>query len=199
MGMRQYVVLDIETTGLSKYKHKITEIAAVKFKYGKQVDEFSNLVNPQMPIPRFITRLTGINNDMVKKAPTINKILPGFLNFLGNDMLVAHNATFDYGFISYNAKEHLNHVMMNDRICTRKLASRLLPELPSKKLSSICEFLEISNLSAHRAMSDVIATSNVFSTFLSMMRENGIRKPHEIIKFESMPLSRIRSKLTVMR
>jgi len=99
----EYIVLDIETTGLSRYIHKITEIAAVKVKDNKIIEEYQTLVNPETKIPRFITRLTGIDNEMVKDAPTINEVMPGLLKFLGNHTIVAHNATFDYGFIAYNA------------------------------------------------------------------------------------------------
>lgn len=113
MNRDEYIVLDIETTGLSKYMHNITEIAAVKIKDDKIVDEFHTLINPKEPIPRFITRLTGITNEMVKNSPTIKEALPDFLEFLGSTTIIAHNATFDYGFIEYNAKKHLGKKISN--------------------------------------------------------------------------------------
>src|SRR5210317_2226828 len=98
-----YVILDLETTGLSKHYHKITEIAAMKIKDNEIVDKFEALVNPQVPIPKFITRLTGITNEMVENEPTIDEIMPKFLEFLEDHPIVAHNATFDHGFLSENA------------------------------------------------------------------------------------------------
>lgn len=185
--MQQYVVLDLETTGLSKHKHNITEIAAVKVNKNKIVDEFNTLVNPCQHIPQFITRLTGISNEMVAEAPKINKVMPHFLNFLQDDVIIAHNATFDHGFITENAARHANTSFVNQKVCTRKLATRLLPELPSKKLGCVCEHFNIENQSAHRAMGDTIATAEVFSNFLSILNKAEIKTKEEILKFESMP------------
>ena len=95
MVLGEYVILDLETTGLSKKRHRITEIAAVRIKNKKIVDEFQTLVNPKQRIPSFITRLTGITNDMVREAEPIEKVLPSFLDFLGDHTIVAHCATFD--------------------------------------------------------------------------------------------------------
>ncbi len=192
----EYVIVDIETTGLSKYYHKITEIAAVKVRNGKKVGEFQSLVNPEVPIPRFITRLTGIDDEMVKDAPTIDEVMPRFLKFLGNGVLVAHNATFDYGFLHENALEHLGKGLENEILCTRKLANRLLPELPSKRLGAICEHLGIINEQAHRAMGDVNATVEVFNHFLEVMEEKGFRKADEIKRIEKTPARRVREILS---
>jgi len=190
MNQHEYVVLDIETTGLSKHHHNITEIAAVKYSSGKKVGEFQTLINPKEHIPSFITRLTGITDEMVKGAPTIEQALPDFLNFLGNHVIVAHNATFDYGFIDANASRHLNVGLENGKVCTRKLASRLLPDLPSKRLGSICEHLQINNEQAHRAMGDVKATSQVFSHFLSLLDSKGIKTIEEVMDFEKSSLKK---------
>jgi DNA polymerase III subunit alpha, Gram-positive type len=190
MVLKEYVVLDLETTGLSKRRHGITEIAAVKVKKNKVVDKFQCLVNPEQRIPSFITRLTGITNDMVKDADPINKVLPGFIEFLGDAHIIAHNASFDYGFIEHNAKKHLDVCIENPRLCTRKLANRLLPELPSKKLGCICEHFEIVNEQAHRAMSDVLATTEVFYKFMDMMKEDGIKSEAELMKSEKSPRRR---------
>ncbi len=185
---KNYIVLDIETTGLSKHTHKITELAAVKLVDGKIVSEFQTLVNPQVKIPRFITKLTGITNEMVKDSPEITEILPDFLKFIGNSTIVAHNATFDYGFIHHNSKLHLDSDLENERLCTRKLASRILYNLPSKKLSSICEHFGIVNEQAHRAMGDVKATTEIFLKFLSKLKDIEITTENDILKFESSPI-----------
>ena len=184
------MIVDIETTGLSKYKHNITEIAAVRVKNNRIVGEFQMLVNPLKPIPKFITRLTGITDDMVKDAQPIEKVLPVFLKFLGSNVLVAHNATFDYGFISHNAETHLDLLVENERLCTRKLANRLLPDLGSKKLSNLCEHFGIVNITAHRAMSDVKATHELFSKFISLMGLRGLKDKKSVIKFERSPIKR---------
>lgn len=188
--MQKYVVLDLETTGLSKHRHRITEIAALRIKDGEVVDKYEQLINPEMRIPSFITRLTGIDNEMVADAPTISQALPGFLDFLSNDMMIAHNATFDYGFIDHNASEVLGRGISNYRLCTRKLASRILPRLPSKKLSAICMHLGIENEEAHRAMADVKVTYQIFSHFLSILRKNSIMSAEELLRFERWPCSR---------
>lgn len=191
MVLNSYVVLDIETTGLSRFKHEITEIAAVKVKNGVIIDKYQSLVNPQVPIPSFITRLTGISNEMVKDSDPIYKILPSFVNFLGDSVIIAHNATFDYGFLNHNMEKHFRTSLPNQKLCTKKLASRLLPSLPSKRLSSICEFLDIQNERAHRAMADTLATEKVFSVFMQMAKDKGISSEEEFFKFESMPMKKI--------
>ncbi|MFH1063615.1 MAG: exonuclease domain-containing protein [Candidatus Woesearchaeota archaeon] len=188
MKKSEYVVLDIETTGLSKHIHNITEIAAVKFCGKKRIGEFQTLVNPQEHIPSFITKLTGIDDAMVKDAPTIDQVLPGFFDFLGDSIIVAHNATFDYGFISTNAERHLGKGLDNDKLCTKKLARRLLPDLYSRRLGSVCEHLGIVNEQAHRAMGDVDATARVFHKFMSLLDKCGLDTRESVLKFESMPV-----------
>ncbi len=190
MGVEEFTVLDIETTGLSKYMHKITEIAAVKIKGKKIIGRYQTLVNPEEPIPGFITRLTGINDEMVKDAPKIQSVLPEFLDFLGSSTIIAHNATFDYGFINYNMEKHLDLSLENDKICTRRLANRLLPDLPSKRLKHLCETFEIENVQAHRAMSDVNATLEVFKKFCLLLELADIKSKEDIMKFQSNKIER---------
>ena len=188
--LNEYVVLDIETTGLSRSRHRITEIAAVHVKKGKIVSEFQTLVNPGQPIPRFITRLTGIDDEMVRDAPLVDAVLPRLNSFLKNHIIVAHNASFDYGFLRHNFETYLNMELKNSKLCTRKLASRLLPELPSKKLSCLCEHFEIENADAHRAMSDVLATVKVFQEFHKMLESANIKKKADVLMFESLPIAK---------
>ncbi len=188
--LNEYVVLDLETTGLSKYKHKITEIAAIKFRKDEVVDTFHSLVNPETKIPSFITKLTGINYEMVKDAPTINQIIPNLKEFLSNHTIIAHNSTFDYGFLNQNHFNHYNEPLSNQHLCTRKLANRLLPDLYSKKLSVLCEHFEITNKQEHRAMADVEVTAKIFSKFLEMMKKKDIKTKEEIVHFEKLPKKR---------
>lgn len=107
---------------------------------------------------------------MVQDAPTIDKALPEFFDFLGNHIFVAHNATFDHGFLNHNGRVHLDTPIENNILCTRKLANRLVPELPSKRLEILCEHFNITNQRAHRAMGDVMATVEVFKQFLDILR-----------------------------
>ena len=183
-----FTIIDIETTGLSKFYHKITEIAAAKIAKGKIIEEYQTLVNPETRIPRFITRLTGIDNEMVKNAPKINKVLPSFIEFLGQDIFVAHNVTFDYGFIEQNLKRYHDYNIKNEKLCTRKLANRMHPEMPSKRLADLCQKYSIQNEQAHRALGDVRATAEIFSKMKTKLEEKGI-KENEITKFEKLPLA----------
>lgn len=185
-----YVVVDLETTGLSKHYHKITEIAAARVKDGKITKEFQTLINPGVKIPSFITKLTGIDNELVKDAPSIREIMPAVVKFFGKNVFVAHNATFDFGFIDYNAAYYYNRRIGNEKLCTKKLANRLLPNLKSKKLSCLCDHFGITNIQAHRAMADVHATVDVFNNFLDMLKENDITKIEDIQKFEKTPKKR---------
>jgi DNA polymerase III epsilon subunit family exonuclease len=183
-----YVVVDIETTGLSKSHHRITEIAAaVVDNKGSIRKEFQTLINPGVKIPGFITRLTGIDDDMVKDAPTISQVMPAVIKVLGNNTFVAHNASFDFGFLDYNAAYYFRKRIGNERLCTRKLANRLCPRLPSKKLSALCDYFNITNTDAHRAMSDVYATVEVLNRFIDILKDSGITKKEDILRFESLP------------
>jgi DNA polymerase-3 subunit alpha (Gram-positive type) len=189
------IVLDLETTGLSPYRHKITEIAAAKVINGKVIDKFHTLVNPQQHISSFITRLTGINDDMVKDAPTVDFVLPSLREFLGDHIIVAHNASFDNRFLSHNfylhEKEHLN----NPTLCTVKLANRVHKDLPSKKLSAVCEYYGVINENAHRAMGDVDATVKIFYGMLSKLEQKNICSSEEVISFERMVRAKAVEKL----
>ncbi|MFH1276431.1 MAG: 3'-5' exonuclease [Candidatus Woesearchaeota archaeon] len=186
-----FTVIDIETTGLSKNYHQITEIAAAKVINNEIVDTYQTLINPQTRIPPFITKLTGINNQMVKDAPLINDALPSFIKFLGKDIFVAHNATFDYGFLEHNLMFHNKHQLLNPKICTRKLANRLFPELPRKRLGDLCDHLRIKNTQAHRAMGDVLATTQVFNNMMEILNSQGITEIKDVLKFEKSCLRRI--------
>ncbi|MBT5022345.1 hypothetical protein HOK51_02725 [Candidatus Woesearchaeota archaeon] len=194
-----YTIIDIETTGLSKHRHNITEIAAARMHKGKIVDKFQTLVNPQVKIPRFITRLTGIDNELVKDAPKICEALPDFIKFLGDNVFVAHNATFDYGFLHHNCKTHHDHTLLNEKVCTRKIATRLLPDLHRKRLGDLCEYFDVTNVQAHRAMADVEATAEVFKHMLTKLDDAGIKDPEEIIKFQVLPVRKAMSLIGVER
>ena len=164
-----YVVFDIETTGFSPTKNKIIEIGAVKVVEGKIIDRFNEFVNPEVPIPFEIERLTSINDAMVMDAPTIDVILPKFLEFAGSAALVAHNASFDVSFISQNAME-LGLVFNPTVLDTVTLARVLLPNLNRYKLDTVAKALNISLENHHRAVDDAEATANIFVKFIEMLK-----------------------------
>lgn len=175
-----FVIIDLETTGLSPYKHNITEIAAVRFDWNKIIDSFQSLVNPERHIPSFITKLTWIDNDMVQNAPIIQDILPEFISFLWEDIFVAHNISFDLGFLNYARYNHLGCYFSNPTLCTRKLARHLIPEVPKRNLWFLCEHFGITNTRAHRALSDVHATTELLKNYLRIM-DNEWRKLDEFL------------------
>ncbi len=185
MENKKYIVLDIETTWLSRYKHQITEIAAIKLDGEKIIDTYQTLINPQRNIPSWITRLTWITNEMVADAPIISDILPDFLNFIEDHILVAHNSSFDYWFLSENIYKHHNFWLENPVVCTRKLSSRLIAELPRKNLWSICEYFNLTNNQAHRAMWDTSVTVEIFKNLLKLLEQKWVKNKSEIIEFQN--------------
>lgn len=168
-----YCVLDLETTGFSFRTEKITEIGIMKVKNHEVIDEFSTFVNPEKPIPQRVVEVTNITDEMVKDAPTIEEILPKALEFIGDSVLVAHNADFDIGFLKYNAGE-LGLKLGNTYIDTLRLAKDLFPEYKKYKLGIIAENLGIKVEVAHRALDDVDTTVKVFNVMLNMLKEKGI-------------------------
>lgn len=184
-----FVVFDIETTGLSKETESITEIGAVKVVDGKIIDRFSTFVNPERPIPAEITKLTGITNEMVADAPVITEILPRFLEFCQDAVLVAHNANFDTGFIRLNAERKCGIEVKNTVLDTLELSRSLLPELKKHKLDIVCEQLGVSLEGHHRAVNDAEATAEVFLKFIDMLVEKEIYKVDDINVFSSQTVN----------
>lgn len=178
------VVFDIETTGLSKKHNKIIEIGAVKVKCGEVVGEFSEFINPEVPIPYQIEQLTSINDDMVKDAPTCDVILPRFLEFCGDDIVVAHNASFDTGFIKKNA-EDMGLTFENTVLDTMTLSHILLPELGKFTLDRVCKELGVVNAHHHRAIDDAEATAKVFVKLVDKLKEQGVDTMDDLNSFGS--------------
>lgn len=169
----EYVVFDIETTGLSPKFNKIIEIGAVRVKDGKIIDTFSEFVNPEVPIPYSITKLTSINDAMVLEAPTIEEILPRFLEYVGDGVLVAHNASFDTGFIREFARRQ-GLVFDYTVVDTMSLAHILVPELGKFTLDRLCKQFNVSLENHHRACDDADATARIFLKMLDMIKDRGI-------------------------
>ena len=177
-----YCVLDLETTGLSFRTEKITEIGIMKVnEKGEVIDEFECFVNPEKPIPQRVVEVTNITDDMVKDAETIDKVLPKVLEFVGDSVIVAHNADFDVGFLKYNAKQ-LGLSLDNTYLDTLRLAKDLFPDYKKYKLGIIAEKLGIEVIVAHRALDDVDTTVKVFRVMLDMLDKKGAMKIEDIDK-----------------
>jgi DNA polymerase-3 subunit alpha (Gram-positive type) len=168
-----FVVFDLETTGLSPKKNKIIEIGAVKVQEGKITERFSTFVNPQVPIPFEIEELTGIRDDMVMNAPTIEEILPEFLEFCRGCVMVAHNAEFDMSFIQKNC-EDLHLPCAFTVADTVALARFLLPQLNRFKLDTVAKAVGVSLENHHRAVDDAACTAEIFVKFIGMLESRRI-------------------------
>ena len=175
----EYIVFDIETTGLSQKKNKIIEIGAVKIKDGEEIDRFSEFINPEEPIPYSIEQLTSITDEMVMHAPTVDVILPKFLEFCGDDIVVAHNAAFDTGFIKKNARD-LGMKFDNTIMDTMTLSHVLLPELGKFTLDRVCKALNVKNEHHHRAVDDANATAKIFVKLYEMLVERGVKTVEDV-------------------
>ncbi len=175
----EYCVLDIETTGLSYRTEKITEFGAIKIKNGEVIDTFECFVNPEKPIPYEVIKVTHITDDMVRDAETIEQVLPKFLEFAGDDVLVAHNANFDIGFIRHFAE--LQGLKLNNTyIDTLSLARDMFPDYKKHKLGIIAENLGIRVDVAHRALDDVKTLVKVFEVMIKNLKEKDVKNVNEI-------------------
>ncbi len=171
----QFVVFDIETTGLDRENEQITEIGAVKVKNGEIIDRWSTFVNPQKSIPEEIVTLTGISDQMVEDAPVISEILPEFFEFSKDSVLVAHNADFDTSFIKRDAKKY----NLEYNFCcldTLVLSRCMFPNLRNYKLDTIANHLDVILDNHHRAVDDAKATADAFVKMISFLKEEGIEK-----------------------
>lgn len=161
--MREYVVVDLETTGLDPYKGcEIIEIGITEIVDNNIVRNYSRFVKPKNPIPPFITDITNISNDMVKNEEGIEAILPRFRKYIGDRTIIAHNAKFDLKFLNYYLNE-LNLEPINNFICTLEMLKKNKEyKGKNKKLETACQYYNIENKNAHRADSDTLATAKLF-------------------------------------
>ena len=162
-----YAIIDIETTGLSPAREKITEIAIVLHDGEKITGEFSTLINPEKKIPYRITRMTGINNQMVKNEPKFYEVARQIVDLTQDRIIVGHNVRFDYGFIRAEFKS-LGYDFQRDTLDTVKLSRKLIPGKRSYSLGKLCASLGIENRARHRALGDALATTELFELLLSI-------------------------------
>ena len=175
----EFVIYDVETTGLVATTERITEIGGVKIKNGEVVDRFSEFINPGKPIPPKIVELTGITDKMVADKEYEDTIIPKFIEFIGDSVLVAHNAKFDMGFI-YSACERLNIEINNCYLDTLEMARSIYPNLHNHKLDTIAKETGVSLTGHHRAVNDAEALFGIFLVLLEKVREKGITSLKEI-------------------
>lgn len=175
-----FICFDIETTGLSAAKDKITEIGAVKVVNGVITDTFSTFANPEMPIPARITELTGITDAMVKDAPSQSEAVKAFLDFAGDSVLVAHNAPFDTSFIR-KACENMGVSYNYTAIDTVAISRAILPDIKNCKLDTVAKYLRLGNFNHHRATDDATMLANIFINFIGRLKDDyKITKTNEI-------------------
>lgn len=178
----EFVVFDIETTGLNSHTNKIIEIGAVKIKSGRIIDRYSQLINPGISIPYHITEITSITNEQVANQPKIDEVIGKFVDFIGDAVLVAHNAPFDMGFIKRDIKEYLNIDLESSVIDTLQMARDLFPDFKKYGLGDLNKSLGLALEKHHRAVDDSQATANMFIIFLEKYKEKGIEYLKDINK-----------------
>ena len=180
-----YIVIDTETTGLDYEFNDLIEICAVRYSAGQPIDKFSSLVQPPLSycyddesddwknqyVDPYITELTGITNDMLSTAPTIDQVIPDFLAFIGSALLIGHNVNFDINFL-YDAAEKCGQVLSNDFIDTLRICRKVFPELKHHRLQDITNVFGLDNSEAHRAEPDCIATAQCYELVRKQILQN---------------------------
>ena len=165
-----YCVLDTETTGLSPYSDEVIEIGILKIRGGIIVDEYSQLIKPKNRIDTFITELTGITNRMVQDKPSIKAVEKDVLSFLGDDVIVGHNTSFDIRFLNAGFKKEI----CNDYMDTVQFARKVYPELEHHSLSDLTIYLGLSN-NSHRSIADCIATHELYEVIKKTMNKKKLK------------------------
>lgn len=170
-----FVVVDLEATGAKMPPNRVIELGAYRISKGRIVDNFLTLVNPEIPIPRFVISLTGITNEMVKSAPVFADVAPRWLEFVSDAVLIAHNAPFDTSFLNHEiSRVYPGHRMINPHLCTVRLSRRVFPGLNNYRLDTVADHFSIPISHRHRAGSDALATAEVFLHLLSRFEEHGV-------------------------
>jgi DNA polymerase III subunit epsilon len=165
-----YSVLDTETTGLSAYYDEIIEIGVLRVRSGMVVDQYSQLIHPKYPINAFITSLTGITNEMVAGMPSIAEVKDTVLSFVGADVIVGHNTSFDIRFLNAGFGDKIE----NEYIDTMQFARKVYPELRHHRLSDLAEYLGLSN-NEHRTIADCITTQELYEAIKKTMAEKELQ------------------------
>jgi DNA polymerase-3 subunit alpha (Gram-positive type) len=182
----EFVVFDLETTGAKSPPCRITEIGAYRVRNCEVTEEFQTLVNPETPIPRFITQLTGISDDMVRDAPLFSEVVHDFLGFIGDSILVAHNSGFDMRFLNHEIARVFNgYKLANPCICTVQLSRKLLPDVVNHKLKTLAAHYSVDLVNHHRASADARATAHIFVNLLTNLSSRGVNNLAAVRKMGS--------------
>src|SRR5688500_14597009 len=167
-----FVVVDVEATGAKTPPNRLIELGAYRIRDGRIVDKFLSLVNPEIPIPRFVATLTGISNEMLKRAPVFADVAPQWLDFVSDSVLLAHSSTFDTSFLNHAiSRVYPGHRMLNPPLGTVTLSRPVLPDLLSHRLDTIAEHFSLPIVSRHRAGCDALATAEIFIQLLPRLEE----------------------------
>lgn len=163
---RTFVVIDVETTGLSPFANELIEVSAIRYEGEKKIEVYSTLIKPKQSIPYYITNITGITNDMVRNSPMVEEVMPELIEFVGESPIVAHNANFDYKFIqNYSGNGFSN----NQLIDTVPIGRKLYPQLPNHKLGTIAKHIGITEDGFHRAEFDCECCAKIYMEYLKVI------------------------------
>jgi DNA polymerase-3 subunit epsilon len=194
----EYVVVDVETTGMRPLSDRVIEVAAIRLTNSggrvHPVAEFATLVNPEQGLPPTITRLTGITEEMVARAPRFADIADELAAFLGPRVLVAHNARFDLAFLNAEFGRVYERHVGNPQLCTLALSRRLFPELPNHRLPTLARYMGVDLDRWHRASSDAWATARIFLRLLEQLDARGLRTLSEALRFQRARLRTARAR-----
>ncbi len=177
----RFTVVDLETTGGRAGSGAIIEIGAWRMAGRRLVQSFQSLVRPHHGIPRFITGLTSISNEMVREAPRIEEVLPAFRDFLGDSVMVAHNAAFDFSFLDFEFRRVFGIGLNNPVLCTLRMARRFMPSLKRKRLDALAEHFGLSTEGRHRGLGDARMAAEILSIFIEMAAKMGLTRLDRLI------------------
>lgn len=169
-----FIFLDTETTGDAPHRDKIIELSAIKVKGNEILETFDELIDPKMIIPEISTEITGITQDMVRGKPTFSDLADKFLEFLGNDIIVAHNADFDRQFVNHELMMAGKTTLSNAQFCTWKLSKRILPKQERYSLEYLADNFGFDKGSAHRALDDTKTSWQLFKKMMGMMKQKDL-------------------------
>ncbi|HVM95902.1 MAG TPA: exonuclease domain-containing protein, partial [Candidatus Acidoferrales bacterium] len=184
LAQTRFVVVDLETTGMGVTASGIIEIGAVRIENGKIVDQFSQLINPGVAVPPFVSYLTGISDVMLADQPRIDAVWPRFVEYVGDDVLLAHNAPYDMGYLNAAALAFHGRPLPNPHLCSLKLARRLVPESKRRGLDALAALFGVPQSDRHRALGDARITVEVFFHLLERMSAQGILRLDQAIELQ---------------
>jgi DNA polymerase-3 subunit epsilon len=178
----KFIIVDVETTGMKPPGARITEIGAVEVRGGEMRLEFAQLVDPGCPIPAEIAQMTGITNTMVAGQPTIEQVWPYFRSFLGDSIVVAHNAPFDLAFLDHEAWRSSGEPLPNPELCTVKVSRRAWPWMERHNLDTVASNLGLTFSARHRALGDARVTAQVLLEALPQLASQGVQSVGELLR-----------------